>query len=179
MKLLLTGAPRAGKSTLIRRLVESWPGNAGGCLTVPLVGEDGRRVGFEAQAVWRSPGEPLQVVAKAPLAREDLPSSLKAGRYGVDPAGLELCVLAMDAAMHEGGMVLVDEIGPIQVLSPDFQDAVLRCLLSPGRVLGAISQAPGPFLERVRSLPGVRVMEVTRANRRSLAKGLLPWMAGE
>ncbi|HEY8346730.1 MAG TPA: nucleoside-triphosphatase [Symbiobacteriaceae bacterium] len=176
MKLLLMGVPRCGKSTLIRRLAEQYPGNAGGCLSVPLVGPDGRRIGFEAQAVWHSPGEPLRVVQRATLARTDLPSDLRSGRYGVDPAGLDLCVRALDAAMHEGGLVLIDEIGPIQILSPAFRDAVLRCLCAPNRVLGAISGAPDPFLEEIRTLPGIRLLEVTRENRQHLFQGLLPWM---
>lgn len=176
MKLLLTGAPRTGKSTLARRLAECCPCNVGGFVATPVLGESGRRVGFEALAVWRGPGERLRVAERAILAREDLPSSLRVGRYGVDPAGLELCVRALDAAMHEGGMVLIDEIGPIQIVSDEFRDAVLRCLLSPGRVLGAISQAPDPFLDRIRTLPGVRVMEVTPANRRYLAQGLVHWV---
>lgn len=176
MKLLLMGVPCCGKSTLIRRLAEQYPGNAGGCLSVPITDGGGRRVGFEAQAVWHCPGRPLQVVQRAVLARADLLSDLRSGRYGVDPAGLDLCVRSLDAAMHEGSLVLIDEIGPIQILSPDFRDAVLRCLCAPNWVLGAISGAPDPFLDRIRTLPGVRLVEVTRENRHHLYQSLLPWM---
>jgi nucleoside-triphosphatase len=176
MKLLLTGAPRTGKTTLLKHLAESYPGNAGGVLVAELVGEEGKRCGFELQAVWSHPGGRMQVLERATLARTDQWSPLKSGRYAVSSEALDLAVRAIDAAMHEGGLVVIDEIGPLQTLSPAFQDAVLRCLDSNCHLIGTLSQSVDPFVEQVRTRPGVRILEVTRANRRHLADGLLPWL---
>lgn len=175
MKLLLTGAPRSGKSSLIRKLAEGSQG-AAGILTVERQGPDRRRIGFDVQAVFCRPGRPLQVLEQAPLARLARPSALKVGRYGVEPAALDLAVRALDGAMHEGALVLIDEIGPLQICSPAFREAVDRCLDSRCSLLGSLSNQEDPYLAAIRSRPGVRVLEVTPHNRVHLAEGLTTWL---
>lgn len=177
LKILFTGPPRGGKSQVIRQLAEAFPGNAGGFAVVEQKDADGRRCGFDLQVVWRGPGQPLTVVDRAVLAhtdRWDFP--LQVGRYRVDPAALHLAVTALDAAMHEHGLVVLDEIGPLQICSPEFRDAVLRCLTTPGPMLGAISNAEDPFLEQVRAHPLIKLLEVNRQNRHHLADGLRRWL---
>lgn len=180
MKLLLTGAPRTGKSTLLRRLAETYHGNAGGVIVAEVTGAGGRRCGFELQVVWSAPGARLQVLERVELAAAaDRPGAPKVGRYAVNPGALALAVQALDGAMHEGGLVVIDEIGPLQALSPEFRDAVLRCLDGPCHLLGTLSaQSEDPFVMQVRARPGVRVLEVTRQNRFHLAEGLQAWLAG-
>lgn len=175
MKLLLTGAPRSGKSSLIRKLAEGSSG-AAGIITVERRGPDHKRIGFDLQAVFCRPGRPLEVVEQSPLARLAQPSSLKVGRYGVEPAALDLAVRALDAAMHEGALVLIDEIGPLQICSAPFRDAVDRCLVGRCSLLGALSTQEDPYLAAIRRRPGVRVLEVTPQNRAHLTEGLSAWL---
>ncbi|HYF79929.1 MAG TPA: nucleoside-triphosphatase [Symbiobacteriaceae bacterium] len=179
MKLLLTGAPRSGKSTLVRRLVDGFPGNAGGMMVAELLGPDGRRCGFEVQVVWQSAGGGLRVVDRQVLAEAAPAPGARVGRYALRPEALTLAVQALDAAMHEGGLVIVDEVGPLQITSPAFRDAVLRCLDGPTSLLATVAQSEDPFLALLKARPGVRVMEVTRQNRGHLAEGLQPWLRGE
>ncbi len=176
MKVLLSGQPRVGKSKLVRRLAEEYPGNAGGVVVSEILGAHGRRCGFELQAVWSGPGQPLAVVEQATLARDDWWMPLRVGRYYLDPTAMDVAVRALDAAMHEGGLVLIDEIGPLQIAVPAFRDAVLRCLDGRGHLLGTVSRAEDPFLEEIRRRPGVRLIEVTRANSHHLADGLRTWL---
>jgi nucleoside-triphosphatase THEP1 len=177
MKLLLTGAPRTGKTTILRRLAQAYPGNSGGVLVTELTSAEGKRCGFELQVVWSAPGGRLQVLDRATLARDDQWSPLKAGRYAVSPEALDLAVRAIDAAMHEGGLVIIDEIGPLQATSAAFRDAVLRCLDCACHLIGTLSTSSDPFVEQVRTRPGVRLLEVTRANRLHLVEGLIPWLS--
>lgn len=182
MKLLLTGAPRSGKSTLVRRLVDGFPGNAGGMMVAELPGPDGRRCGFEVQVVWRSAGGELRVVDRAVLAQADLaevPEGARFGRYIIRPEALAIAVRALDAAMHEGGLVIIDEVGPLQLTSHAFRDALLRCLDGPCGLLATVAQSQDPFVERLKARPGVRVVEVTRQNRQHLVEGLGTWIKGE
>ncbi|HYG58002.1 MAG TPA: nucleoside-triphosphatase, partial [Symbiobacteriaceae bacterium] len=170
MKLILTGAPRAGKTTLLKSLVNAYPGAAGGIISVALP----NRGGFELQVVWKPPWGPLQVADRAVLARaaEHTPR-----RYGIDPEALSLAVRALDGAMHEDSLVIIDEIGPLQMASPEFQDAVLRCFDGPGSLIATLGQWQDPLVDGLRTRPGVRVVEVTAANRQHLAEALPKWLS--
>ncbi|MDF2626685.1 MAG: hypothetical protein K0R39_516 [Symbiobacteriaceae bacterium] len=182
MKLLLTGAPRSGKSTLVRRLLEGFAGNAGGMMATELLGSDGRRCGFEVQVVWRPAGGALQVMERAVLAEaaaDGAAAGPRVGRYILRPEALTLAVKALDAAMHEGGLVIIDEIGSLQLASPAFRDAVMRCLDGPCDLLATVAQTQDPFVGAMKGRPGVRVVEVTRQNREHLAAGLRAWVSGE
>lgn len=176
VKLILTGAPRTGKSTLLRRLVDSHPWGAGGIIATELPDSDGSRAGFALQVVWKEPHGSLRIIDQAVLALADHPWPLQYGRYGVNPEALALAVRALDSAMHEGGLVVIDEIGPLQLLSLEFRDAVLRCAESPAGLAATLCQSQDPFVTALRSRPGLRVVEVTRANRRHLLDGLKTWL---
>lgn len=176
MKVLLTGPPRSGRSRLLRQLAERYPGNAGGCLVKEILGPDRRRAGLELLVVWSGPGSALRTVERAVLARLDPWSPHRVGKYWVEESAVALAVQALDAAMHEGGLVLVDEIGPLQIGLPAFRDALTRCLDGPGPLLGTISPAQDPFLDSLRSRPGVRLLEVNRLNSRHMAEGLHRWL---
>lgn len=176
MKVLLTGPPRSGKSLMVRRLAEEYPGNAGGILAAEILGADGRRCGIELQMVWSGPGRPLEIVERAVLARVDAPWALRVGRYRVEAGAIRLAVRALDAVMHEGGLVLIDEIGPLQIVCPELRDTVSRCVTSPCHLLGTISLAEDPFLNQIRTSPGIRLLEVTRTNRNHVAEGLKRWL---
>jgi len=114
---------------------------------------------------------------RAPVA-EPLPGA-RVGRYVLRPEALTLAVQALDAAMHEGCLVIIDEIGPFQLTSPAFRDAVLRCLDGPCDLLATVAQSQDPFVELLKARPGVRVMEVTWQNRAHLADGLQGWISGQ
>lgn len=176
MKVLLTGPPRSGKSRLLRQLAEQYPGNAGGYLVKEILGPDRRRAGFELLVVWSGPGSGLRTVERAVLARLDPWSPHRVGKYWLEESAVTMAVQALDAAMHEGGLVLVDEIGPLQIGVPSFRDALSRCLDGPGPLLGAISPAPDPFLDALRNRPGLRLLEVNRLNSRHMAEGLQRWL---
>lgn len=177
MKLILTGAPRVGKTTLLRRLVDSHPWGAGGILVHELTEPSGQRNGFELHQVWKEPFGALRTVSSAVLALTGHRWPLQYGRYGVNPEALTLAVTALDAAMHQGALVVIDEIGPLQLLSDQFRDAVLRCADSPVSLVATLCQSEDPFVAGLRNRPGLRLVEVTRANRQYLATGLTGWLA--
>lgn len=176
-KLILTGAPRVGKTTLLRRLVDTHPWGAGGIVVHEVTDHEGKRTGFELHQVWKEPFGPLRTVASTVLALAGHPWPLQYGRYGVNPEALDLAVTALDAAMHQGALVVIDEIGPLQLRSDQFRDAVLRCADSQAGLVATLCQSEDPFVAALRSRPGLRVVEVTRANREHLASGLRGWLA--
>jgi nucleoside-triphosphatase len=168
-KILLTGPPGCGKTTLIRRVVSALAIPAGGFYTQELR-QRGRRVGFE---IVTMDGQ------RAILARVNLSSPHRIGRYGVDLAGLErVAVPALFQAMDGGQLVVVDEIGPMEILSPVFREAVLRVLDSPSPVLASIVRRSIPFTDQLKRRPEVTLMTITRSNREAMLFRVLNLLQG-
>jgi len=149
--ILLTGPPGCGKTTLIRRIVDAIQMPAGGFYTREIR-EQGVRKGFEIITLDGQRGI---------LAHVGIRSTKRISKYGVDLAVLDsLAVAAIEEAVAEQRLVVIDEIGPMEILSDRFCRVVIQALESPSFVLGTIAKRSMPFTDRVKSMPGVKVIEV-------------------
>jgi len=154
--LFVTGRPGVGKTTLIRAVLEELPVEAGGFCTEEIR-EGGRRVGFSI-ADLRG--------ARGVLAHVDLDSPYRVGKYGVHRDDLEsIGVAAIDAAIEGAQLIVMDEIGRMELCSPEFRRAVGRALDSPTPVLGTIQDRRNEFLDAVRARRDVEIVSVTESNR--------------
>ena len=155
--ILVTGRPGAGKTTLVRAVLDALQTPAGGFYTRETRGAGGARTGFEIVTLA---GE------VATLASVDLASPARVGRYGVDVAALErVGVPAIERAVEAGQLVVIDEIGKMELLSPAFQRAVIEAVRRHRPVLGTIMQAPHPFADELKAQPDAFVIELTEADR--------------
>lgn len=158
MKVLLTGRPGSGKTTAIRQALQRTELPAGGFYTEE-VREAGRRVGFRLVTLDGQAGMLAEVGRGGP----------RIGRYGVDLQVLEdLGVASMRAAMREGLLVVVDEIGPMELLSRRFQDAAWKTLRGASPLLATIMQRSHPVADRMKAAPGVTLLEIGPVNRGSI-----------
>ncbi|MEM3012095.1 MAG: nucleoside-triphosphatase, partial [Candidatus Hadarchaeales archaeon] len=122
---LLTGRPGSGKSTVIGRTVSLLRGEGVrvGGIFCPELREGGERVGFEIRDLLT--GE-VGVLARVGLEGPGV------GKYGVNLEALErIGGGGIRRALEEAEVVVVDEIGPMEVLSKGFREAVLQALSSP------------------------------------------------
>lgn len=167
--LLLTGQPGTGKSTVVQHVIRRLRRPAGGFYTRE-VRQAGRRVGFEIvtltgeTALLASRGQGPDFLRAAPY-----------GRYTVDLDALEqVAVPALQQAREAGILVVVDEIGPMELLSPLFRQETLALLeAEQTAVLGTIVARGHEFADRVRAHPRVKLVEVTLENRDALPTQLL------
>lgn len=160
MKLLLTGPPGVGKTTIIQKVLSGIELGAGGFYTQEIRRE-GRRVGFSLRTLDGEQGV---------LAHIDYPGRHRVGRYGVDLALFEAMVLpALEGALRAKELVVIDEIGKMELFSRQFQEMVLRVLNQDERhLLGVIHQGRGGFAEAIRRRDDVEVITVSQANRHGL-----------
>ena len=157
--ILLTGRPGCGKTTLIRRLLEDYSGDVGGFYTQEIR-EGGIRKGFEIITLDGRRGI---------LAHVDIQSSQRLGKYKLDLHALEhLAVPAIQEAVGKEALVVIDEIGPMEIRSKEFRQAVIQTFQSGAKILGTIVQRSMPFTDEIKRMPGVQVIEITRKNRQEM-----------
>ena len=171
--LFVTGRPGIGKTTLIERVLGVLDVDAGGFYTRELL-EDGRRVGFSIVGLHGERGV---------LAHVDHEGSFRVGKYGVNCEDLErVGVRAIDEAVKRSRLIVMDEIGRMELCSQAFQEAVGRALGSPTPVLGTIQDRSNAFLDSVRARPDVKILRVSTGNRECLVpvlRDLLLELLGE
>lgn len=160
---LLTGRPGVGKTTCLRKVLDLLQVPAEGFFTEEIR-EQGRRVGFSLLTLSGR---------RATLALMSRSGAPRVGKYGVNLDALDrVGVPAIHDAIRKGCLVVIDEIGKMEMASPAFRQAVEEALQSPAIVLGTILMASDPWAGQVKTHPTVRLIEVTPANRESLPRDL-------
>ncbi|GAI33057.1 unnamed protein product, partial [marine sediment metagenome] len=152
---LLTGRPGTGKTSLIKQAVAEMRGRAGGFYTEEIR-SGGVRQGFRLVTLdGRS----------AILAHIDIHSPYRVSKYGVDIDSLDrVGVSALREATEQCDLVVIDEIGKMELFSVSFREAVLRIIDSGKRVLGTIMLNSNPWADAIKRQPQVNLVAVTRAN---------------
>ncbi|MFP4346406.1 MAG: nucleoside-triphosphatase [Anaerolineales bacterium] len=167
--LLLTGHPGIGKTTIIKEVLEKLGARAGGFYTQEISGPGGRK-GFELITLDGK----RTILAHKELRGRTAP---RVGRYGVDVKALDrVGVRALRRAMEAGKVVVVDEIGRMELFSPTFQTTVMEAILGPNVILGTILLKPHPHADLFKSLAPVTVWEVEERNRKRMAQQVVAWL---
>jgi len=170
-RLLLEGRPGIGKTTVARRLLRLLQevGVPVGGFTTAELRAGGRREGFLVEAVSG---------AREVLAHVDLPGPPRVGRYGVDLAAFDRVALPALRTPRTGGVVVVDELGKMELASAAFRDAVMQLLDRDVAVVATVHQARHQFTDALRRRPGIRVVRVTEATRDALPEQLMDRLIG-
>lgn len=164
VSFFLTGRPGVGKTTVLLRIVERLKkrGLKVGGLVSREVREDGSRVGFKVID--------LEDGREGWLAHIRQPVGPRIGKYRVCMRDLEsIGVEAILKAIREADVVVIDEVGPMELFSQSFKRAVSEALESDKIVLGTIHyRIKTSFISKIKERQDVVIFEVTRENREGL-----------
>ena len=162
--IFLTGPPGCGKTTVIRNVLARLERKANGFITQEIR-EGGTRKGFKIITLDGNEGI---------LAHVDLRSTSRIGKYGVDLGALEdLGVRSLKRALEESTLAVVDEIGPMEILSQSFRRVLSELLDGDVEILGTIVKRSLPFTDEIKVHPSVEVLEIHPGNRAWMVTHLL------
>jgi len=154
--ILLTGDPGSGKTTLIQRVVARIDIPIGGFYTQEIR-EGGVRQGFKIITFDEQEGI---------LAHIKHPGPPRVGKYGVNLSALEtVAVGSLLRTLQTPSLIVIDEIGPMEMFSRRFCQTVLDILNMDRVILGSIVKRSKPFSDQIKARPDVKMIEVRPDNR--------------
>ena len=162
--IFIIGKPGCGKTTLITEILEELKLNAGGFYTTEIR-EKGKRLGFK---IITLDGD------KGILAHVNIKSPYRVSKYKVNIKDLEeIGVKSILNALKENKLVLIDEVGSMELYSEEFKKAVTSALDSKNEVLGTIKLTPDPFTDKIKKRKDVRIFYLTQGNREDIKKEII------
>ena len=163
--LLITGDPGVGKTTLIVSLLPHLRVYRPAGFFTREIRDKGVRAGFELISL----SGPSMVLAHTGIRSPD-----RVGKYGVDINGFDRYLETLRGSLTDHGLVIIDEIGKMEVLSVKFRELVTDILDGDVPLLATIGRRGDAFTERIKKRPDVRLVELTRTNRGGIAGAILP-----
>jgi nucleoside-triphosphatase len=167
--VFLTGIPGVGKSTIVRKVVERTrqEGIKVGGMTSSDLRSGSVRVGFEIRDLMTGEAGVLAHINQATTPR--------IGKYHVKSEDLDrIGIEAIVSAIKHADLIVVDEVGPMELTSRRFKEAVQAALACGKPLLGTVHRsAQDPLVNAIRRTRAVEVIEVTNENRDSLPDVLL------
>jgi nucleoside-triphosphatase len=165
--LFVSGTAGVGKTTLMREVTLAKRDRIGGFYTEPIMA--GRiRKGFMIRTF---DGQDRM------LASKGLKSPHQLGKYGVDLNALEnVGVPALRLALMSKDIIVVDEIGSMEMMSERFRTILLECLNSSKPVLATIRSAAQPFSDEVKKLVDTQTIVLTKSNYAQTKQQVRKWI---
>lgn len=163
MKILVCGDVHAGKSTLIRKLINDMGERPRGYITVRIPSPPGVN-SYVYLYDAANPPERLEDAAVIMILCDE--------KRELHPELLDTLGVSYLENIPEGSLVVLDEVGTLESRAPEFQKAIMRILSGNYRVLASIKAQNTEFLRAVRSHPDCELYIITESNRDSLYRQL-------
>lgn len=175
IKIGITGLPGAGKTHALLRVIEMLKDEElkiGGMMDEAIT--DGRhKTGLLVKD--------LMTGESRVFGTKDFESKIMVGKIGVDISKFdEICVDAIKNACEECDIIIIDEIGKVEVESEAFNQVVRDALdVDKPMLITLHKKSRNPLLQDIRRRDDVRILEVTPTNRNLLPYKIVRLMKGE
>ncbi len=171
IRVLITGKPRVGKSSLVNELVTYLRTRkiTYGGISTPEIRKGEHRIGFKIIDLMTGDHEILAAVNHK--------SPYRVGRYKVNLDALEkISIIAINNAIKDAQVIIIDEIGKMELFSKKFEKKILEIFTTRKHVVATIGlqyiNTLGKKLENQSKIP-INVFELTRENYEDIKRKLL------
>lgn len=170
-KILLTGLPGVGKTTIIRKVINNIFLNSGmiGGFFTKEIRENNRRVGFQVKTILSCE---IDIIA-----HEQHKSSYKMHNFGINLNAFEKTLLMelKNCVKRNVSLIVIDEIGIMETKSFKYCQKLLEILNGHKPILGVLKKKENPFLNKIRQVSDLNIIEVNRANRNDVSRKITQW----
>ena len=175
IKIGITGLPGSGKTYALLRVIEMLKEEElliGGMIDEPIE-ESRKKTGFTVRN--------LLTGDQQVFASTEIESKIMVGKIGVDLSKLEeVGVQAIKDAIEKCDIIVIDEVGKMEVESEAFVSAVKESLdADKPMIITLHKKSRNPLLQDIRRRDDVRILEVTPTNRNILPYKIVRLMHGE
>lgn len=167
MKILITGKPRSGKTTLVKKILSSLPSISYGGFFTEEIKENGQRIGFKLVTTFGEQGI---------LAHQNYKSPHRISKYGVNLTDLEnVGINSLYRAFHEKDLIVIDEIGKMELLSNKFKKTIQEIFNQAHKqaIIATIPVSDIPFLNELKSRTDVIIFDTNKQKIEAIAKSCL------
>jgi len=164
--LLITGNPGVGKTTVLSKTIEALKakGYSVGGMTSREVRTCGTRVGFEVLD--------LESGRSGWLAHVNQEYGPRVGKYRVNLEDLNhVGAAAIEKAVKKTDVVAIDEVGPMELHSQKFKEAVEKAVESGKLMVGTVHRrARDKLIDEIEARDDAEIYQVTYGNREKIHK---------
>ncbi len=167
MKVLLTGKPGIGKTTVVKKVVEKLKDKVIGFWTEDIRDRTGRRTGFK---IITTEGDETIL---ASVYMMDTPYTV--GRYSVDINSFEKTVIpVLEKALRSEKIVVIDEIGKMELFSKRFENLIREIFDKKDKILATVPvKNVHPLVKELKERHDCLLIEVNLSNRNSLPEKII------
>jgi nucleoside-triphosphatase len=162
--ILITGLPGVGKTTLIRKILETLKNLHPAGFYTEEIREEGIRKGFEMISLDGRRGL---------LAHTGIRSLCRVGKYKVDVKGFENFLDSIPFFNPNTHLIMIDEIGKMECLSGSFKTLLKELLDSEKRVIATIAIKGSGLIEEIKKRHDIKLFELTKSNRDTFLSDIL------
>lgn len=164
MNILITGRPGTGKTTLLKEILQKTGKDAAGFYTAEIR-KKGQRTGFSIKTLDGKTGI---------LSGIDIDSPYRVGKYKVNLLDFErIAIVAIEDALSSSKVIIIDEIGPMELFSQKFKDIVLKALDSPNQVIATIKLNGSKFIDKIKSRSDVDIFNLSANNKEEILGNII------
>lgn len=161
---MISGMPGVGKTSLLKAILSRLSLSAGGFISEEIR-EGKERVGFSLKTLDGKAGI---------LAHKNIPTTHRFGKYYINLDDLEkIAVQSIEEAIAYKELIVIDEIGKMELFSPLFRQAVIRALDCSKPLLATLHRGDDHFLKSIRQREDTIVFWLTPNNREEVLEKIL------
>lgn len=162
MKYFLSGVPRVGKTTALKKIIAEIGSEKFSGFYSEEVVVNYQRTGFKVISLDGTESIFASIYSN---------SLTRVGRYGIDIKKFEnIAIHSINKSLNQNKIIVIDEIGPMQISSNKFLYTIENLLESSHTVLGTIYFDSHPVIDKIKQKKDINTFHLNKHNNKDIIR---------